>query len=582
MRRSDVSLLKAVASLFLEGRRGMLLAGAVLAGLTMLAGVALLGLSGWFITATAIAGLTTATALMFDVFAPSAGIRLLALGRTVTRYGERLTTHDATLGILAALRERLFRGWAQPGAARKLLERPATLLFRLTADVDALDSLYVRLLVPLFAAWMTALFAGVAVGMHDPLAGLLLAVVLMGAGLGIPLWLARRGQGLARRRAHASEALRARTVDLVSGQTDFIMTGQLARQHKAVLAADAALAKADDGLDRLDSLAGMGFGIVSAVIVAAMLLAVGLLSEAGQISAPAAAFVLLVALAALEPFSPLRRGALELGRSLLAVRRLGPRLQVQNHLQEQDHEPLADAARDDRIADGLVLRCENVRVRYPGAALPALDDFSLTLKPGESVAVVGASGTGKSTLLAVIAGEVKPEAGHVESLGYGWLTQRTELFCDSLRDNLRLAKPEADDATLWLALEDAGLAADIRALPLGLDTVLGEGGLGLSGGQGRRLVLARLLLRRAPLWLIDEATEGLDAATARDVLRRLKAAADNSQQAMLVATHLRREAELADRIIVMERGVMERGRIVSDARRGEQGFVRALEALRPD
>ncbi|MGQ3130193.1 MAG: ABC transporter ATP-binding protein, partial [Variovorax sp.] len=134
--------------------------GALLAAVTVLTGMALLGLSGWFITATALAGLHAATAFTFDVFAPSAGIRLLALGRTASRYGERLVTHDATFGALAALRVRLFRGWARAEAARALALRPARLLFRLTSDIDALESLYLRLLVPAAAALGAALLAG--------------------------------------------------------------------------------------------------------------------------------------------------------------------------------------------------------------------------------------------------------------------------------------------------------------------------------------------------------------------------------------------------------------------------------------
>ncbi len=178
-----------------------LLAGIATATVTVLAGIALLGLSGWFITATAIAGLSIATAVVFDVFAPAAGIRLLAILRTGSRYLERLVTHDATLAILAALREKLFRSWARPTAANTLLKRPARLLFRLTADIDALDSLYLRVLVPVGAALATALVAGIALGLMSLLFGLLIALVLLVAGLGLPLAAARRSEKPMRQRA---------------------------------------------------------------------------------------------------------------------------------------------------------------------------------------------------------------------------------------------------------------------------------------------------------------------------------------------------------------------------------------------
>ena len=156
-----------------------------------------------------------------------------------------------------------------------------------------------------------------------------------------------------------------------------------------------------------------------------------------------------------------------------------------------------------------------------------------------------------------------------------WLTQRVALFQDSVRDNLRLAAPHADDRALWAALEDAGLAADVRAMPQGLDSSLGEGGLGLSGGQARRLGLARLLLAQQPAWLLDEPTEGLDAATARDVLQRLQARAE--QHTVVLCTHLQREAALADRLIWLDGGVVQ-----AEARRGEPAFAALIARLRPD
>ncbi len=143
--------------------------------------------SGWFITATALAGISATSAIVFDVFAPSAGIRLLAIGRTAARYGERLVTHDVTLRVLAALRERLFRGWAAPGNAAAMMRRPAKLLFRLTADIDALDSLYLRVLLPAGVALLSALAIGVALGLMQPLFGILVGLWLVATGLGIPL-----------------------------------------------------------------------------------------------------------------------------------------------------------------------------------------------------------------------------------------------------------------------------------------------------------------------------------------------------------------------------------------------------------
>ncbi|SFV29921.1 thiol reductant ABC exporter subunit CydC [Hyphomicrobium facile] len=555
--------LKPVLELFWRGPRRKLLLGMLISTATILSGIALLGLSGWFITATAIAGMSAATALAFDVFSPSAGIRFFALARTASRYGERLITHDATLGTLAELRERLFRGSSERRAAEELRMRPAKLLFRITQDVDALDSLYLRVLVPLGAAFAAALAIGVALGLLHPVVGLAAGAFLIATGLAVPLLAARAAERPARRRAHALEVLRSRVIDLVSGQTELVMAGRLTAQRGKIADADRKLANADDRLNFVETAVFAAFGIANAILIAAMLLVVAALAKSGNISAPVASFAVLIVVAALEPFAALRRGAIELGRTRLAARRIGPRLLTVASPQRSDPP------------DGIAVSLDHVSVRHEHAPQLLLRDLSLSLRSGERLALIGESGAGKSTLLGVIAGEIPIEDGKVVSVPGTLLTQRTELFADSLRDNLRLADPTADDSQILHALTAAGLGAYIAGQPKGLDTRLGEGGLGLSGGEARRLALARLFLRDTRLWLLDEPTEGLDGATARDVIARLKANA--SGRTLVIATHIQREAEIADRLLIMKRG-----HVVASPRRGEAAFETALAALRQD
>ncbi|QNP50409.1 thiol reductant ABC exporter subunit CydC [Diaphorobacter aerolatus] len=546
--------------------RRLWLGGAALSLLTVLMGMALLGLSGWFITATAIAGLVPAAALVFDVFMPSAGIRLLAIGRTGARYAERLVTHDATLAALAALRERLFRAWSRPRAARWLLQRPARLLQRLTADVDALDNIYLRLVVPAFAALGAAAMLGFALGLMRWWIGLLAALWLLCAGLGIALWQASVSRKAALRRALNTESLRARTVDLVAGKTELLMAGRLAAQCEAIEASDARAAKADMSLFRLEALATVAYGIASALTLCGVLLAMAWLVDERRIGAAVAAFGVLLALSAMEPFAALRRGAAEAGRTLLAVRRIGAVLAQEAPLGEvpvQQAPPIA----------GLAVQLENASAAHDGRRI--IGPLNLEIRQGERVALIGASGAGKTTLLSLISGELAPSSGHVAACDCSWMTQHTELFRESVRDNLRLESPHEQDQNLWNVLEEAGLAHDVRALPQGLDTPLGEGGLGLSGGQARRLALARLLLSPAPCWLLDEVTEGLDAAVAKDVLARLWT--QSSGRTLVLATHWQREAAMADRVIWMEGG-----RLAGEARHGTEAFARAVSSLRAD
>lgn len=348
------------------------------------------------------------------------------------------------------------------------------------------------------------------------------------------------------------------------------MVGRLNAQCQALAHADQRLARADDALNRLEVRAGLAYGVVGTLTLVGVLAAVGALAGQGALSAPAAALALLLALTSTEPFAALRRGALESGRTLLAARRLAPQMVVTAPAQVP-----ASLPSDLPLADGLALDLQGVTVAHPGSPVAVFTALSLRVGAGERVAVVGASGAGKSTLLAAVAGELAPRQGTVQALPCTLLTQRTELFQDSLRDNLRLADPEASDARLWRVLQAAGLTADVQALAAGLDTRLGEGGLGLSGGQARRLALARLLLRDSPLWLLDEPTEALDAPTADDVLQRLAHAA--AGRTLLISTHLRREAALADRLVCLKDG-----RTVADVQRGTPAFDAVLQTLRAD
>lgn len=563
---SSLHSLQPVVRLFYKNHRILLLSGVVLACLTVLAGMALLGLSGWFISATAIAGLSAVTALTFDVFMPSSGIRLFTLARTFARYGERLISHDATLAVLADLRVRLFRGWAAPQAARNLALRPSSLLYRLTGDIDALDSLYLRLLIPLGAALAATLAASIALALIKVELGIAVLLTMTLSSLVIlqRTWTAALRP--ARLRAHAIEALRSGTADLVSGQSELLLANRLDAQCQHIEQIDARLATYDDQLHSIDTRAALGFGLLSYILQAATLLVCGWLVVNHMITVPVAVLAVLVTLGMSEPLAALRRGALEMGRTTLAARRLNPQL---TNLDESTKLPSL------AINGSNALIMSNVTARYEGSSSDCLHGIDMQLQHGERIAVIGASGAGKSSLLSLLTGELSPRCGSLQIARHGWLTQRTELFQDTLRDNLRLANATASDDQLWQALDIAGLADTITDWPHGLDTLLGEGGLGLSGGQARRLALARLLLRKASIWLLDEPTDGLDAQTANDVLSRLDE--HGCGHTWLLATHLRREAQLAERLMVIEHG-----RVTGHHQRGSQEYDDLLRNLRDD
>lgn len=539
--------LKALFDAFraVHGRR--LAIGALLSVVASVAAAGLLGLSGWFITATAIAGFTVGIA--FDVFQPGAGVRAFALGRTASRYGERMVTHDATLRFLADLRSRLYRGLATgPWAALGRLRRGEA-LSRLTADVDALDGFYLRLLLPVVAAIVTLLGAFVALSLLVSTVVAVAAIAPLALVGALALRLAAvRGAKAARRRLAALDAVRLRAIDLMSATPEYAAAGRLDAQRAHIEAAAARAAEAEAEIRRIDVTLGAATNIAGDVAIAAALWsALSLVGAAPELAALAG----LTAFGLLEAILPLRRGALEYGGLALAARRVAPKLAAPSAEASAAPPPEDDGS-------GLVLT--DARFAYAPDRAPVLDGFDLAVAPGEIVALEGASGSGKSTILQLAAGVARPSGGSVMLGGVAigawsepalratvaYLPQRSELLGASIGEALRLGAPDAEDAALWSALEDVEMAQAAQAVG-GLDARLGAGGIGFSGGESRRIALARLLLRQPRLVLLDEPTEGLDADQAGRVLDR--ALSRLSSAAILIASHRQEERARADRIL---------------------------------
>ena len=546
-----------VARLFWRAERGRLVAGIVASAATIVVGIALLGVAGWFITGAALAGVA-GVGLSFNFFLPSAVIRFLAIARTASRYAERLVTHDASLRFLSVLRVDLFRGLSKLEPPRLARWRGAEMQQRLTSDVDALDSLYLRLILPLAVLALVATALMLALLQIEPGGAAALAVLLSGGlvtALAVGAWTRKD----ARRLAAAQEALRVRSVDLVRAQIDLAVAGRLTAQRHSALTAARRMAQAARRLDAAEIVSGAILSLLGSLALLTVLLLAAGEFRAGRIDGPMLVLTVLVALAATEAVAPLRRGALAYGRALLAARRVAPLLAGGT---AGDLRAPASTTTGPVRPQTLALR--DVEFRYAGERAPVVSRFDLTVEPGDRVALMGMSGSGKSTLLAMIAGLVEPTAGCIRLDGrplreiavserlasIGLLTQRTELFRDSVAENLRVAAPQADEAQLWAALVAVELDAKVRGLPGGLEARLGEGGAGLSGGEARRLALARIVLKSPPVWLLDEPTAGLDEALAVRVMANVVHHAGNAS--VIVAAHHAREAVFAHRTVRLD------------------------------
>ena len=538
--------LRTILTLVWRAERHALLRGALLSATVLAMGAALLGLSGWFITAAAAAGLAGMGAV-FDVFRPSAMVRFLALGRAAARYGERLLTHDATLRALQSLRGRVLASYLSAPHDRMLRVRSAQVLNRLTADIDALDGLPLRIALPLLAG--VAVLAGAGV-MLWWLTGPVLALWVVGAyGLGalvIARAAAQPAVPASRRAEAAAQIFRSRLVDLVRARGDLAVYGRLQAQMGNVQAAEGRRLVVRQSLDRIERRAGMAMSMLVTLIVAGAL-GLGLwLVQTGTLDAPKAALAVFVALAMAEALVPLRRAVADYGRMADAARRIAGSLATP-----------AQAASVQPIGPGALV-IDSVALHRPGSGAAVIDGLSLRVDPGQSVAITGPSGVGKSTLLLAVAGLHPVAAGQITLAGVdlstcteadlraaiATLPQRAALMAGSVRDALHLGA-RADDPALWQVLDAVQLADVVRAKG-GLDARIGPRGAGLSGGEGRRLALARAVLRRPHLLLLDEPTEGLDDTTARAVLRGIRAYLPDA--AILIAAHRPAETDFVDQV----------------------------------
>lgn len=516
-----------LAGLF-RAYRGWMLGGLVLSCLTLLANFGLMTLSGWFLAAAALAGAAGYAAQnAFNFFTPAALVRFFATLRVGSRYAERLVTHEAIFRLLAETRV-WFYARLEPLAPAGLQEfRAADLLSRLAADIDVLSQFYLRVYVPLLAAAITVLvMTGVFAVFSLPAAALLFGGLAF-TGAVIPLLSARAGRAAGAAQVEIGAAYRAELVDAMQGMEELLIYG----------AANAVAARAADANDRLiaaqhrlarfsgASLAGgqllANFTLLGCTLAGAAKVAAGGLGPADL------PLLTLGSMAAFEAVAPLPQAFQQLGQILAAARRV---------FSLADTPPPVAAPSTNPSPAGYELVLDQVGLRYAPDAPWALDGLSLTIREGERVGLTGPTGAGKSTLINLLLRFHEYQQGSARFGGHDLreyssaalarhitvISQRSHLFATTLRDNLLLAKADAAEPELWAALEAAQLAGFVRTRPEGLDLFVGEGGARLSGGQARRVALARAVLRPTPWLILDEPTEGLDAATEQEFLRDLE------------------------------------------------------------
>ncbi|MFF3358374.1 thiol reductant ABC exporter subunit CydD [Streptomyces sp. NPDC002917] len=540
-------------------QRGQLALALLLSSLALASAVGLMAVSGWLISRA-----SEQPPVLYLMVAVTA-TRAFGLGRAVFRYAERLVSHDAVLKMLAELRVAVYRGLERITPAGLGRTRRGDLLSRLVADVDALQDYWLRWLLPAGTAVVVGAAAAGFTGWLLPQAGVVLALGLLLAGVGVPLVSGACARRAERQLAPARADLATRITDLLGGTAELTVAGALPARKERTREADTVLTRIASRAATATALGGgLSALICGLTVVAAALVALPALHD-GRLEGVELAVVVLTPLAAFEAVTGLPLAVQYRQR----VKRSAERVYEVLDAPVPVHEPLTPA---EAPATPFPLEVRGVAARHAGASRDALDSVDLTLTAGRRIAVVGPSGSGKTTLAQVLLRFLDARAGTYRIGGVeasaldgdtvrrfvGLCAQDAHVFDSSIRENLRLARTVATDDELRAALARARLLDWAEALPDGLDTLVGEHGARLSGGQRQRLALARALLADFPVLVLDEPAEHLDLATADALTADLLVATEGRTTVLI--THRLAGLEAVDEVLVMDAGrIVQRG-----------------------
>jgi len=538
----------------------MLLLGVILAIITLLASIGLLTLSGWFLSASAVVGV--AGLYSFNYMLPAAGVRGAAITRTAGRYFERLVSHEATFRVLEHLRVATFSKLLPLSPAGLARFRQGELLNRVVADVDTLDHLYLRVISPLVGALVVIIVVMVGLSVLDVSLALMLGGIMLATLLILPPLFYRAGKPTGENLTALRGQYRQQLTSWLQGQAELTIFGASQRYREQLENTELNWHDAQRRQSDLSAVSQALMLLISGVAVIVMLWFAS--GDVGGNTQPGALIALFVfcALAAFEALAPVTGAFQHLGQVIASATRI---------TQITDCPPDVTFPQSSMpVSEHVAVQFKDLAFSYPGQPQRALENIALSIAAGEHVAILGRTGCGKSTLLQLLTRAWDPQQGEIRlndrplseiaeatlrSL-ISMVPQRVHLFSATLRDNLLIAAPQASDEMLSAMLTRVGLEKLLD--DGGLNAWLGEGGRQLSGGELRRLAIARALLHDAPLVLLDEPTEGLDAETESQVLELLREVMKD--KTLLMVTHRLRGLAFFDRIIVMDNGqIIEQG-----------------------
>ncbi|MCR9387096.1 heme ABC transporter ATP-binding protein/permease CydC [Vibrio metoecus] len=528
--------------------------GMLLALLTVLTSIGLLTLSGWFLSAAAVAGLTIARET-FNYMLPGAFVRGFAMGRTAGRWGERVVTHNATFKLLTDLRVFFFEKLTPLIPGRLSAVRDADMLNRIVADVDAMDHVYLRLINPVTVGVLGIAALTALVAWFDTTLGLTLGGVLLLVLLVWPILFYRLGKHNGQQLTQHKAELRIRTLDWLQGYSELTIFGAEQTYRQAIFTAQEKLLRNQYANAHVSGLAQSLLLLANGWILVLMLwLAAD--GVGGQTPDPMIALIAFATMASVELLMPIAGAFQHLGQTLTSARRLNEIILAKPEVEFTDQPTPHNGQYG--------IEFNGINFAYQANKPNTIDEFSLSLPQGHKVAIVGQTGSGKSTLIQLLCRYWDVQAGQITIGGIDireWresdlraaisvVSQRVDILNGTLRDNLKLANAEATDEQLSEILRQVGLEKLLQ--DSALNAWLGDGGRQLSGGEKRRIGIARALLHDAPILLLDEPTEGLDKQTEQQIMQLLHSHFAN--KTVLFITHRLINLEQMDAIALIEHG----------------------------
>ncbi|BAE85842.1 thiol reductant ABC exporter subunit CydC [Desulfitobacterium hafniense] len=503
---------------------------------------------------------------IMDLMITIVGVRFFGISRAVFRYFERLVSHDVTFRVLSRMRMIVYKG-IEPLAPARLKElRSGDLLSRIVGDVEVQQNLFLRVLAPPLVAVLVLLGYGGFLAYFNQGFTMILAAFFLAAGVALPLLVRALGKGIGQMKIQAKARMYTFILDSLQGMPEMLAFGQTGAVFQRIQEAQSELSHSERRMAKVTGTANALMGMSSHLGMLAVLVLGIILVEGRQIDGVLLGMLALGVLSSFEAVATLPAGQQYLEENEAAGRRLKQLIDEGRNLEKEKGRLDAPGLEPE-------LAFENVRFRYEPDGPWVLDNISVKIPGGRRIGIVGQSGAGKSTLVNLLVRFWEPAAGEIRLGGVnikeltpqvvrenmGIVSQKPYLFHATIKENLLLAKPEATNEELYEAARRARIHDFILSLPQGYDCLIGEEGMKLSGGQQQRLAIARVLLKDAPILILDEATSGLDPVTERELKEELFALAEN--RTLIVITHHLELVKDMDEILVLGKGrILEQGK----------------------